>query len=154
MLDIYQMFLFYKFYFQRVSPITMRFNPNIIMDHDLLSSNGIHYIIFRNEPVGILDIAFYRFGTAVAGHYIMNITIQFFVPCVNIAFAVVELYKIADDINPNDPEPPDLDPVNNTQRGIVASIPPEFMIGTMIFFGCVVGTPILILVVRKRKNPI
>ncbi len=140
---------YYKFYFQRVSPISKMRSSFVVMDHDILSSNSIPYIIFRDESLGI---AIYRFGTAVEGLYTMNITIQCVVPCVNIAFAVVERYRIADEINPNNPELPPVEPTNSNQSGIVVSIPPEFMVGTIGFFGCVVGIPILIIVVRKRKN--
>ena len=53
-----------------------------------------------------------------------------------------------------DPEDREIEPVNNTQGGILVSIPAEFMIGTLIFCGCIVGTPILIIIIRKRKNSI
>ena len=146
---------YYKFYFQRVSPISKLLDSSVEIDHNVLSTANISYIIYHNEVLPGMDfnVTIYRFGTAVMGKYCMNITIRCKVPCVNIAFAIVERYQITDVINPNDPEPPAVDPVNNTQKGIEVSFPPEFIIGTLIFFGCVVGTPILIIVVRKRKNP-
>ena len=143
----------YKFYFQRVSPISVKLKPTVVIDHDILSSNYISYTIYRNESIS-LQVKTYRFGTAVEGLYVMNITIQCVVPCANIAFAVVERYQIADGVNPNDPEDPEIGPVNNTQGGILVSIPPEFVIGILVFFGFVVGTPILIIIIRRRKNSI
>jgi hypothetical protein len=82
----------------------------------------------------------------------MNITIHCNVPCVNIVFAVVERYRIADEIDPNDDPPPPV-PGNNTS-GIDVIIPTVWTIGMIVFVGSAVAIPILIIINRKKKNPI
>jgi hypothetical protein len=122
------------------------------MDHDILSSIDIPYRIYRNESLGF-TITAYQFGTAVEGFYTMNITIYCDVPCVNIAFAVVERFRIADEIDPNDDDPPPDIPGNNTS-GIDLIIPTAWTVGMIVFVGSAVAIPVLIIVYRKKKNPI
>lgn len=141
---------YYKFYFQRVSPISIKLSNYVVMDHDIVSSIGIPYRIYRNESLGIST---YRFGTAVEGLYTINITIYCDVPCVNIVFAVVERYRIADEIDPNDDDPPPDVPGNNTNDGIDIFIPTEWTIAMIVFVGSAVCIPVLIIVYRKKKNP-
>ncbi|MFX1377918.1 MAG: hypothetical protein ACFFA4_02395 [Promethearchaeota archaeon] len=140
---------YYKFYFQRVSPISIKLSNFVVIAHDIVSSIGIPYKIYRNESLGILV---YRFGTSVEGLYIMNITIYCQVPNVNIAFAVVERHRIADDNDPNDEDPPPDVPGNNTNEGIDILIPTEWTIGMIVFVGSAVSIPVLIIVSRKKKN--
>ncbi|MFX0021501.1 MAG: hypothetical protein ACFE9S_04195 [Candidatus Hermodarchaeota archaeon] len=144
---------YYKFYFERVSPISKKLSRYVVMEHDIVSSIGIPYRIYRNESLEFRISSVYRFGTAVEGLYIMNITIYCDVPCVNIAFAVVERYRIADEIDPNDDDPPPDIPGNNTS-GMDVIIPTAWTIGMIVFVGSAVAIPILIIVSRKKKNPI
>jgi hypothetical protein len=143
---------YYKFYFQRVSPISINLSNYVVMAHDIVSSINIPYIIYDTVPLGI-NITSYRFGTAVEGLYTMNITIYCDVPCVNIAFAVVERYRIADEIDPNDDDPPPPIPGNNTS-GIDVIIPTAWTIGMILFVGTAVAIPVLMIINRKKKNPI
>ncbi|MFW9819635.1 MAG: hypothetical protein ACFFE5_08505 [Candidatus Thorarchaeota archaeon] len=143
---------YYKFYFQRVSPISIKLSNKVVMDHDILSSIDIPYRIYRNVSLGF-TITSYRFGTAVEGLYTMNITIFCDVPCVNVAFAIVERHRIADEVDPNDDDPPAHIPGNNT-AGIDVIIPTVWTIGMILFVGTAVAVPILIIVNRKKKNPI
>ncbi|MFX0005454.1 MAG: hypothetical protein ACFFA7_06175 [Promethearchaeota archaeon] len=144
---------YYKFYFERVSPISKKLSCYVVMEHDIISSIGIPYTIYRNESLEFQISSIYRFGTAVEGLYIMNLTIYCNVPCVNIAFAVVESYRIADEIDPNDDDPPPDIPGNNTS-GMDVIIPTAWTVGMIVFVGSAVAIPILIVVSRKKKNPI
>jgi len=143
---------YYKFYFQRVSPISVKLSNYVVMDHDIVSSINIPYTIYRNVSLAF-NITSYRFGTAVEGLYTMNITIYCEVPSVNIVFAIVERFRIADEIDPNDDDPPPPIPGNNTS-GIDVIIPIAWTIGMIVFVGSAVVIPVLIIVNRKKKNPI
>ena len=73
----------------------------------------------------------------------------------NIAYAIVEVEKIADGTDPNDPEPPpddDNETTNNTLSGIRFFIPTELTVGVVIGIGALVGIPVLIIVLRRKKN--
>ncbi|MFX0142145.1 MAG: hypothetical protein ACFFDN_51380, partial [Candidatus Hodarchaeota archaeon] len=143
----------YRFYFGRYSPIAYFGKNETKIDFNITSSIDIEYKIYTDEILpGVCQVEYFDFGTAVQGIYIINMTISCMVLCVNIAYAIVEVNKIADGTNPNDPDPPPEDPVNNTKNGVEISVPFGFTIGTLIFLGCIVGIPILIVVIRKRKN--
>jgi hypothetical protein len=145
---------YYKFFFQRVSTISLRLTGFVVMDHDIMSSIGAPYIIYRNETLN-LKVLLYWFGTIVEGLYTMNITIYCDVPCVNIAYSVIEKWKIADGIDPNDEDPPPIpeDPINGT-TGVEAFIPREWTIGMMMFVGGAIFIPMVVVMYRKRKNPV
>jgi hypothetical protein len=144
---------YYRFFIQRVSTISNKISGLVFLDHDIMSSNEIQYIIYRNETLD-LEVKIYWFGTVVEGLHIMNITIYFNVPCVNIAYSVVEKYKTADGIDPNDEDPPPVpeEPINGTS-GVEAFIPREWTIGMILFIGSAITIPMLIVIYRKRKNP-
>ncbi len=143
----------YRFYFGRYSPIADLAQSETRIYFNITSSIDIQYKIYINKTLlGVCQIEFFDFGTAVDGVYIINMTIYCMVSCVNIAYAIVEESKIADGTDPNDPDPPPDDPVNNTKSGIEVSIPVEFTVGTLAFIGCIVSIPIIIVVYQKRKN--
>ncbi|MFX0155085.1 MAG: hypothetical protein ACFE9Q_11210 [Candidatus Hodarchaeota archaeon] len=143
----------YRFYFGRYSPIAYFGKNETKIDFNITSSIDIEYKIYIGEILpGVCQVEYFDFGTAVEGIYIINMTISCMVLCVNIAYAIVEVSKIADGTNPNDTDPPPEDPVNNTKSGVEISVPIGFTIGTLIFLGCIVGIPILIVVIRKRNN--
>ncbi len=145
----------YRFYFGRYSPIAYLAKSETRIYFNITSSIDIEYKIYVNKTLsGVCQVEFFDFGTAVDGIYIINMTIYCMVPCVNIAYAIVEESKIADGNNPNDPEPPPDNPVNNTKSGIEVSIPVQFTVGTLAFIGCIVSIPIIIVVYQKRKNSI
>ena len=143
----------YRFYFGRYSPIADLGKSETRIDFNITSSIDIEYKIYVNRTLpGVCQVEFFDFGTAVEGTYVINMTIHCLVPCVNIAYAIVEESKIADGVEPDDPDPPPDDPVNNTLSGISINVPIQFTIGTLIFIGCALSIPILIIVPRKRNN--
>jgi len=82
---------YYKFYFERVSTISVELSNYVRIDHDILDPQGITFIIYRNESLGYSS---YYFGTAVGGFCTMNITLYCDVDWVNIAYAVVNKERI------------------------------------------------------------
>ncbi|MCK4780167.1 MAG: hypothetical protein KAT57_08265 [Candidatus Lokiarchaeota archaeon] len=151
----------YRFYFGRYSPIAHEWKSNTTIDFNITSSIDIEYKIYVNDSLpGALKLQYFDFGTTVEGAYIFNISIYCKVLSVNIAYAIVEIEKIADGINPNDPSDPIPDPIpdnntvpdNNTISGVEAFMPKEWTIGIIIATGIMVGVPILIVVNRKKKN--
>lgn len=146
--------ILYRFYFGRYSPIAYLGKSETKIDFNITSSIDIEYKIYVGEILpGVCQVEYFDFGTAVEGMYIFNMTVYCMVPSVNIAYAIVEESKIGDGTNPNDPDPPPDDPVNNTKIGIEVSIPFQFTVGTLAFIGFIVGVPIVIVVYQKRKNP-
>jgi len=87
------------------------------------------------------------------------------VSAVNIVYAILEKEKLSDGINPNDPEPlpdpipdnttiPDNDTLsnNNTITGVKIYVPKDWIIGIIIFTGILVGVPVILVMIRKKKN--
>ena len=76
--------------------------------------------------------------------------------CSNIAFALVVNEKIANVIDPNDPEPdpPEEDPIisNSTETKAQFYIPQEYTTGGLVVLGIVVGIPITVVLLRRKKN--
>lgn len=147
---------YYQFHFERVSTISklvVNSTPWVVMDHDISSPLNITYKIYREQYLGYIS---YYFGTAINGTYQVNITIHCEVDFVNIAYLVVEKFRIADGIDPNNPIPPqppdDETPRNTTRSGIEVYIPLEYTIGTLIVVGTLTVIPIVILQYRKRRN--
>ncbi|MFX0105245.1 MAG: hypothetical protein ACFE75_07125 [Candidatus Hodarchaeota archaeon] len=145
----------YRFYFGRYSPIANESVCITKVDFDIISSVDIEYKIYLNKTLrGVCEVSFFDFGTAVEFTYNIIMTIYTKVKCVNIAYNIVDIDKIAVGLDPNDPYPPPDNghPVNNTRTGIEVFIPAEWIIGMVIFLGFVVGLPILMGVYRKNKN--
>jgi len=142
---------YYKLYFQRVSPISIKLSNHVVMDHFILDSQEILFRIYKNVSLGYTN---YYFGTAIEGIYTVNITIYCIVPSVNIAFAIIEKESIGDVMEPLPPEPaPDDNNItDHTQAGVRYYIPEEWTIGVIIFAGLGVGIPVMLIVYRRKKN--
>jgi len=144
----------YKFYFSRVSAISKKFGASsyyVLMDHFIQDPEGIRFKIYRNEEIaGPNNITKYKFGTQITGYYIVTIIINCQVDWVNIAYAVVDDGHISDEIEQEYP-------VNNTTNSTAANnvriyIPQGWAIGVFVFFGAMIGIPIMVVVNRKKKN--
>jgi hypothetical protein len=148
--------MYYRFYFGRVSAISRNLSSYTEMIHTIFDNNqGILFSIYTNDTVASpKEVTSYSFGTAINGDYTVNLTIYCDVEAVNIAYAIVEKQRIADGTDPNDDDPPPTpeDPINGT--GIEAFIPTEWTIGMIVFVGSAVCIPIIVVVYRKKKNPI
>jgi len=147
--------MYYRFYFGRVSAISKNLSSYTALVHSIIDdTQGIPFSIYTNDTVASpKDVTSYRFGTAIDGDYTVNLKIYCDVDVVNIAYAIVEKQRIADETDPNDDDPPPTpdEPINGT--GIETFIPREWTIGMIVFIGSAVGVPILIVVYRKKKNP-
>ncbi|MHA2123071.1 MAG: hypothetical protein ACW990_17880, partial [Promethearchaeota archaeon] len=129
-----------KIYIEKVSPIAIYIEGGQTqMNHTLIDPQDIRFNLYLNETVigpGAANI--YRFGTATEGNYTFSLTIQTNVDWVNIAYAVVLLGKIADDVDPDTPEPPPSNEThNNTRQGTLISIP---MLGILGILGTLGGS--------------
>lgn len=147
--------MYYRFYFGRVSAIAQNFSWRTGLTHTITDeSQGIVFGIYENDSIASpANVTNYRFGTAVETDYRLNLTIYCNVLCVNVAYAVIEKHRIADGTDPNDDDPPPDIPGNNTS-GIDVIIPTAWTVGMIVFVGSAVAIPVLIIVYRKKKNPI
>jgi hypothetical protein len=138
----------YKFYVERVSPISVLYNNRILMDFSIEDPETLEYVIYANETLTpINEITIFKFGTAIEGEYIFNIVIESAVEYVNIGYAVIELYKISQQVDPNQ-----TNPGNSTHsRRDIFSIPEEWTIGIVIFFGVMI-TGLVVAVAKKRSK--
>lgn len=152
---------YYQFYFGRVSAISINLSNTVHARHYIIDSQGIPFVIYSNRSIaGPHEITSYWFGTAVSGQYNVTLTINCNVSVVNIVYAILEMEKLSDGINPNDPSDPLPDPIpdnitipdNNTITGVETSIPEKWTVGIIVFTGTIVGIPILIVIYRKKKN--
>jgi hypothetical protein len=145
----------YRFYFGRVNPISQELSMFTGLTHTITDeTQEILFGIYQNDTVASpKEVTSYQFGTAIEGEYRLNLTVYCDVPVVNIAYAVVEKQRVADGTDPNDDDPvdPPDDPYNGT-KGLEAFIPIEWTIGLIVFAGCGVIIPIIIIQCRKKKN--
>jgi hypothetical protein len=142
--------MYYKFYFKRVSTISVELSNYVAIDHDVIDPQDITFQIYRNESLGMLS---YYIGTAIEGLYRVEITLYCDVDVVNVVYAVVEKEDISDEIDPNDDDPPPIDPPDNsTGGGIGAFMPFE---GTITIIGLVAGAvcmPLILFIYRRKRN--
>ncbi|MFX1478336.1 MAG: hypothetical protein ACFFCI_09395 [Promethearchaeota archaeon] len=140
----------YKFYIERVSPISIHYSNQTYIDLSLRNPEDLEYQIYSNYSLTpINEIQIFKFGTASEGEYILNITLRSKVEYVNIGYAVIELYKISQGVDPNQTIPS-----NSTHsRKDFFSIPEEWTIGIIIFFGAMI-TGLIIVVSKKRSRNI
>jgi len=144
----------YKFYFGRVSPISIMENSHVDISFSITDSEAVVFTIYSNEtltPINNVNIS--KFGTAIDGVYQEKITIQSGVQYTNIGYAVIEHHRISDLVDPNETIIPDPDPVNNTvfQKNIF-SMPQEWNTGILVFFGSILLIVIVVVVKNRKKN--
>jgi len=140
----------YKFYIERVSPISVFYSNQISVVFFIEDPEDLEYGIYSNETLTpINEIKIFKFGTASEGEYTFSIMIQSEVEYVNIGYAVIELYKISQGVDPNQSSP------NNSThpRRSIFSIPEEWTIGIVIFFGFMI-TGLVVVVAKKRSKNI
>ncbi|MFW9821600.1 MAG: hypothetical protein ACFFE4_01610 [Candidatus Thorarchaeota archaeon] len=137
----------YKFYMERVSAISYSEDNDIRMNYSLYDPNNLEYSIHLDEVlVPITEIDIIKFGTAVEGEYTISISIDSEVEYSNIAYSITELYKISDEVDPNQSNP-----TNSTGNPtFTVSIPKEWMVGFTVFFGAIIIG--LVLMIRQRRD--
>jgi hypothetical protein len=144
----------YRCYIGRVSSIGGKpIKREISTFFTFTDPNSVEFQIYDNESlVAIGEVLQFDFGTAMSGIYSFNLAIENNVECVNIAYAIVEDFRLSDEINGTTPPH---DPNNNgtTLRGIVI-MPSEFIIGAVIICSCLTGITIIIIAYKQKKNAI
>ncbi len=147
--------MYYRFYFGRVSPISIKLSCYTALTHSIIDeTQGILFSIYTNDTVGSpKNVTSYQFGTAIQGEYRLNLTIFCNVKVINLAYAVIEKQKISDETDPNDDDPPPTPDVPHNGTGILVFIPKEWTIAMIVFAGAGVAIPVLIIIYRKKKNP-
>jgi hypothetical protein len=138
----------YKFYFSRVSAISIEYDNNVSYSYSLLDDQGTSFSInWKNDQLeGISGVSMYEFGTASAGIYTTNLSINCNVNQVNIAYAIVFDQLIGGAIE-NTTTPGDGNSFSD-----IASLPEEWVIGTAILIGCTMAILTVLLVNNRKKN--
>lgn len=139
-------------------------------------------IFRNKELPSIRDLEIFSYGTAFSGRYIFSLNILCEVEYINLAYCITKDYKISEEIGANetdrieDPSEGDnnstddipedekhnnktessSDPENATQNSTspitALSLPKEWLIGSVIFFGTLIITMVCILIIYKKKN--
>ena len=139
----------YRFCFGRVSPIAATVSDFVSVNFTLYDPNTVDYILYTNETLAsIFDVSRIFFGTAIGDIYTLDVEVKSDVAYTNIAYVIIELYKISgvNDPNQTDPTNSTSSPTNRFQ------MPIGWTTGIIVFFGVII-TPIVIIVVKnKNKN--
>ena len=144
----------YKFYFGRVSPISMVENSQVDINFSITDSKAVVFTIYSNKTLTIInDVDTFKFGTAIDGIHQVNISARSEVQYTNIGYAVIEFSRISELVDPNETVIPDPDPVNNTifQKNIF-SMPQEWSTGILVFFGSILLIVLVVVVKNRKKN--
>ncbi|MFX1279877.1 MAG: hypothetical protein ACFFA3_10705 [Promethearchaeota archaeon] len=138
----------YWFCFGRVSPIAATISDFVSVNFTLYDPVVIDYIIYTNQtmaPITGLNRIF--FGTAIDGLYTMDIGVKSDVNYTNIAYAIIERYRISGIQDPNQ-----TDPTNSTTPRNIFKMPVEWTVGLLSFFGVIITAVIVIVVKSKNRN--
>ena len=140
----------YKFYFSRVSAISIEYDNNVSYSYSILDDQGMSFSInWKNDQLeGISGVSMYEFGTASAGIYTTNLSINCNVNQVNIAYAIIFDHVIGGAIENTTP------PGDGNIFNELASLPEEWVIGTAIFIGCTMAILSVMLVNNRKKNTV
>jgi hypothetical protein len=107
--------IMYKFYIGRVSAIAIMLDPTVRINSQLEDPDEVPFIIHRNTEIpGVADVEMFKFGTAVNGTYTFNLTVFCEVDFINLAYCVAEEYQITEGTQPNQTDPVDDTPGEDT----------------------------------------
>ncbi|MFX1275897.1 MAG: hypothetical protein ACFFBP_06770 [Promethearchaeota archaeon] len=137
----------YKLYFALVSPISNKLiNQEIDYDfyltdlaQDILYDINWKHLLLTN----IGEVSNFSFGVANGGVYMTNLTLQYDLNPVNIAFAIIYDFNIIEESDEDDS-------ILEGSR-LRFSIPAELVIGTMIGFGCLIFIAIGIILNKRLR---
>jgi len=146
----------YKFFFGRVSAISIDHDNNLTYRYSLLDDQDISFSInWKNDQLeGIGGVSAYEFGTASEGIYTTNLSINCEVKYVNIVYAIVYDHKIANIVDETNSTTGNNSTNNNDFFNELASLPEEWLIGTTIFIGCAMAILTVMLVNNRRRNAV
>ena len=142
----------YKFYFGRVSAISINESNDVYVDIYITDAVGTEFEMLTYSKLQSIDgLNGFPFGTANGGIYTLKFKIYCQVDYVNIALAVAEDYAMGGGIDLNQTQPA---PVNDSTRpaNITAYIPTEAMISVLIFVGLCCGIPVLLVIYQRKKS--
>lgn len=139
----------YRFCFGRVSPIAATKSDFVSVNFTLYDPNTIDYILYTNETLAsIFDVNRIFFGTAIGDVYTLDVEVKSDIAYTNIAYAIIELYKISGVNDPNQ-----TDPTNSTSSPTSKfQIPTGWIVGIIAFFGAIIVAPVVVAVKNKNKN--
>lgn len=139
----------YRFCFGRVSPIAATISDFLSVNFTLYDPNTIDYIIYSNETLAsIYDVNRIFFGTAIGDVYTLDVEVKSDVAYTNIAYTIIELYRISGVNDPNQ-----TDPTNSTSSpSNIFQMPIGWTVGIFAFFGVIITAIIVIVVKSKNKN--
>ena len=141
----------YKFYVERVSPISFFEDNEVRINLSIEDPDGTIYNIYSNTSLAeIDDMDQFKFGTAIGGLYTVTITIYCNVEHVNIGYSIIELYQISSGTETNQTEPTNSSTVINRYF----TMPPEWTIGILGFAGTISTIIGVVLYKQKKKNVI
>jgi len=145
--------MMYKFYFARVSAISIKEDNSVKADIYIIDSLGTEFEMWNNRSLQNIDgLNGFCFGTSVDGIHSFKITVYCQVDYVNIALAVVKDYTIGGAIDPNQTDPDPIPTNTSNIANVSISVPIEWTIGTIVFIGVLWGIPIFIVIYRRKKN--
>jgi len=142
----------YKYYFARVSAISIIESNNVYVDINITDAVGTEFEMYTYGQLQNIDgLNGFPFGTANGGTYTLKFKIYCAVDYVNIALAVVNDYTIGGADDPNQTQPIPSNNTNNTPN-ITVFIPIEWTIGMLVFVGSCVTIPCVFIIYHRKKN--
>jgi hypothetical protein len=144
---------YYKFYIGRVSAIASNISNIISLDYIIEDPDNVSFIIYFKDTLEIIShVNIFKFGTAIEGVYVLDISIYSEVQHVNIAYAVIKGNRISEILDPNATEP---DPTNITDsRHGIFFLSPLVVTSTIIVVLIILGISIIAIIIHRRRNPI
>ena len=145
----------YNFYISRVSAISIVQSNEIRIDCSIEDPDGVVFDIYNNRLMEDIDgMNKFLFGTAVKGEYIFRVTIYCSVAFVNIAYAIIEDYQIAEGLIGDEKEEKKitLEDIAEDIKKSTTQLPTEWMVGTLVFIGAIAGFALILLINQKKMG--
>ncbi len=139
----------YKFFFERVSPISLNLSNEVRLDFYLIDPNNNRFKIYENYRLPeINNFSTFQFGTSLSGIYTFYLKISCNVDWVNIAYAILDDYKISTEINQNNTNGKN----NNTSLNrFQFFLPSDLIFGIIFLFGTIMMIVITVVIIQKRR---
>ncbi len=146
----------YKYFIGRVSAIKEGDDNEVYVDLEIVDPNSLTYVIYTDLALNPIDqINTFQYGTATEGVYTLKMTVRCSASCVNLAYAMADIYKISQEIEANDTEKPDEDEKSEelelfTELGNTTLLPEGYF--TALVVAVVASMVIVVIWVKKQKK--